>query len=160
GAGRSYHADLPRDSMTIDRMLRDLDELVAVVRGRFGHERVVLLGHSWGTILGTLYTHAHPRKVAAYVGVAQIADFAEGERVSFDWARRQAEERGDAAALRALGEIAPAPGTVDEELELGRWVERFGGSLRGGLSTGSLIWAALRTDEASVVDLVKFGRGN
>ena len=160
GAGRSYSGDLARDSMTIGRMVRDLDELVDSVRARFGHDRVVLLGHSWGTILGTLYAHAHPEKVAAYVGVAQIADFAEGERVSLAWAMRQAEAKDDARALEALRDLEPGPANVDDELELGRWVERLGGSLRGGLSTFSLIWAALRTDEASIVDLVKFGQGN
>ena len=32
--------------------------------------------------------------------------------------------------------------------------------MRGGLSTGKLIWTALRTDEAGLIDLVRFGRGN
>ena len=41
-----------------------------------------------------------------------------------------------------------------------KWVERFGGSFHGNLSTGTLIWNALRTDEANVIDLVKFGQGN
>ena len=39
-------------------------------------------------------------------------------------------------------------------------VERLGGYKRGGLSTGKLIWAALRTNEASLVDLIRFGQGN
>jgi proline iminopeptidase len=160
GAGRSYHSGITRDSMTIARLVRDLDELVDSVRSRFSADRVVLLGHSWGTVLGTLYARDHPEKVAAYVGVAQIADFAEGERVSLAWALRQARDRRDERALRALSAMAPAPRSVADELELGRWVERFGGMRRGGLSTGKLIWAALRTDEASLVDLVKFGRGN
>jgi pimeloyl-ACP methyl ester carboxylesterase len=56
--------------------------------------------------------------------------------------------------------MAPAPRSVDDELALGRWVERFGGMRRGGLSTGKLIWTALRTDEAGLADLVRFGRGN
>lgn len=160
GAGRSFHANVPRSSMTIARMLDDLDELVDTVRARFGAERVVVLGHSWGTILGTMYANAHPEKVLAYVGVAQIANFPEGERRSLEWAINQATTRGDAKALRELRAMLPAPRTVDDELTLGRWVERFGGTLRGGLSTRSLIWAALRTDEAGVVDLVRFGRGN
>lgn len=146
--------------MTIARMLDDLDELVDTVRARFGAERVVVLGHSWGTILGTMYANAHPEKVLAYVGVAQIANFPEGERRSLEWAIDQATTRGDAKALRELRAMLPTPRTVDDELTLGRWVERFGGTLRGGLSTRSLIWAALRTDEAGVVDLVRFGRGN
>ena len=41
-----------------------------------------------------------------------------------------------------------------------KWVERFGGTFHGDLSTGRLIWSALGTDEANWVDLVKFGQGN
>lgn len=160
GTGRSYDSRMSADSLTIRRMLRDLDELIQYVRARFGTDRVLLLGHSWGTILGTRYAHEHPDRVSAYIGVAQIADFREGERISLSWALQQAQRHGDDRALEALRRIAPAPATVDEELELGRWVERFGGSLRGGLSTLKLIWAALRTDEASLVDLWKFGAGN
>jgi pimeloyl-ACP methyl ester carboxylesterase len=74
GAGRSFHSDIPPESMTIEQLLSDLNEVVELVRRRFHQERVVLLGHSWGTILGTMYAHRHPQKVAAYVGVAQIAD--------------------------------------------------------------------------------------
>lgn len=160
GAGRSYHSDIPPSSMTIAQLTADLDQLVDTVRSRFGTDRVALVGHSWGTILGTLYAHEHPEKVSLYVGVAQIADFAHGERRSLEWALRQAETRNDQRALRVLRAMTPAPRSVDEELELGRWVERFGGTLRGGLSTGKLIWAALRTDEAGLMDLVRFGKGN
>ncbi len=160
GTGRSYRRGMPRDSLTIDRLERDLDELVEGLRRRFGVERVVLLGHSWGTILGTRYAAAHPERVAVYVGVAQIADFAAGERLSLQWALEHAERRGDRRALRALRRMAPAPRTVDDELALGRWVEHYGGTLRGGLSTGALIWAALRTSEANLGDLWRFGAGN
>ena len=160
GTGRSYHGDIPRSSMTIEQMLSDLDQLVDTVSSRYGHERVVLLGHSWGTILGTLYAHEHPDKVAAYVGVAQIADFAEGERVSLQWALRAAENRHDTGALKELRAIAPAPRSVDQELALGRIVDRLGGSYAAGLSTGKLIWSALRTDEAGLADVVRFGKGN
>jgi proline iminopeptidase len=39
-------------------------------------------------------------------------------------------------------------------------VERFGGAFHGNLSTGKLMWAVLSTDEANLIDLVKFGQGN
>jgi pimeloyl-ACP methyl ester carboxylesterase len=107
-----------------------------------------------------MYAHEHPEKVFAYVGVAQIANFPEGERLSLEWALDQARSRGNEKAVRELRAMAPGPRTVDEELALGRWVERFGGTLRRGLSTGRLIRAALSTDEAGLLDLVRFGRGN
>jgi pimeloyl-ACP methyl ester carboxylesterase len=160
GTGRSFDPDLAPESMTIERFVQDLDEVVELVRSRFAKPRVVLLGHSWGTILGTLYAQRHPEKVSAYVGVGQIASMPEGERVSWEWALARARERGHAKAIRALEEIGPPPHTVDELFVSRHWVEEFGGSFHGDLTTGRMIWAALSTDEASLWDLVQFGRGN
>lgn len=91
GAGRSYHADIPRASMTLTQFENDLNQVVDLVRRRFGKDRVILLGHSWGTLLGIRYAHDHPEKVAAYVGVGQIANFAEDERLSYAWAVAQTD---------------------------------------------------------------------
>ena len=74
--------------MAIDAFVADLDVVVEQVRRRFHHDRVVLLGHSWGTAIGTLYAAAHPEKVAAYVGIGQIASMPEGVFFflgRFDW---------------------------------------------------------------------------
>jgi proline iminopeptidase len=160
GAGRSFHAAVAPESMTISRMLSDLDEVIDIVRARFGKDKVVLLGHSWGSVLGTLYALQHPEKTAAHVGVAQIVNTAQQRRVSYEFALAAAVRRGDADAIDALHSIGPAPRSVDDVLALGRWTERFGGVFHGKLSTGKLIWAALGTDEANLVDLVQFGRGN
>ncbi|HRC73952.1 MAG TPA: alpha/beta fold hydrolase [Candidatus Competibacter sp.] len=160
GAGRSYHSALPRDSMTIEQFERDLDEVVDRVRQRFGKDRVILLAHSWGTVLGTIYAYRHPEKVAAYIGIGQIADFAEGERLSYDWALSEAVRRRHSRASADLDAMRPGPRSVDEELRKGRWVEAFGGVFHRNLSTGTLIRAALSTDEVNLVDLWKFGRGN
>src|SRR5690606_15705191 len=127
---------------------------------RFHKEKVILLGHSWGTVLGTIYASRHPGKVMAYIGVAQIADVPEGDRLSHEFALGEAEKRNNARAATELKNIGPRPASVDQMLELGAWVERFGGTFRHGLSTGSLILAALETDEANLVDLIRFGQGN
>jgi proline iminopeptidase len=160
GTGRAFHADIAPESMTIARMLGDLDEVVDVVRARFGKEKVVLLGHSWGSVLGTLYAAQHPEKTAAYVGVGQIVNTTEQRRLSYEFALGAAVQRGELDAIDALRSIGPAPRSVDDVLALGRWTERFGGVFHGDLSTGKLIWAALGTDETSLLDLVQFGRGN
>ncbi|ACL55854.1 alpha/beta fold hydrolase [Methylobacterium nodulans] len=160
GAGRSFSPAIPPQSMTIDRLVADLDELIAYVLQRFGHERVILLAHSWGTVIGLLYAHRHPERVAAYVGIAQVADVPAAERIGWEWALAQAQMRGSDRAIAALTRIGPPPHDVAAMLTSRRWVERFGGSFHGGLSTGALIWAALRTSEVTLWDLVLFGRGN
>ena len=161
GTRRSFHSDILPASMTIARFVRDLDEVVDLVRTRFDKDKVVLLGHSWGTVLGTIYTSRHPDKVSAYAGVAQVADVPEGRRLSYKFAVSEAIKRGNSGAVSELETIGPPPyDSVDERLATGKWVEQFGGMFHADLSTGKLIWAALNTDEAGVVDLVKFGKGN
>jgi pimeloyl-ACP methyl ester carboxylesterase len=160
GTGRSYRASIPVESMTLDQFVRDLDEVVDLVRARFDKERVVLLGHSWGSAVGLLYAARHPAKVAAYIGVGQVADMREGERLSYEFALREARRRSHDDATKALERIGAPPHTVSEMLTSRKWVERFGGSFHANLSTGKLIWAALRTDEANLIDLLRFGRGN
>lgn len=160
GTGRSFHSDISPDSMTLVQFLRDLDEVIELVKTRFNTRCVILLGHSWGSALGTIYAFQHPEKVAAYVGIGQAANMPESERLSYDYALTQAVARGNSEALDALRKIGPPPHTVDDMLISRHWVERFGGSFHTDLSMGKLIWAALTTDEANLVDLILFGRGN
>ena len=161
GTGRSFNAGIPPESMTIAQFVGDLDEVVELVRRRFGKDKVVLLGHSWGTVLGTIYASLHPEKISAYVGTAQIADAPQGRRLSYEFAISEARKRGNSSAVSELETIGPPPyASVDEKLATGKWVERFGGMFHANLSTGKLIWAALNTDEANLIDLVKFGQGN
>jgi proline iminopeptidase len=160
GAGRSYHSDIPVETMTIDQFVKDLETLVQSVKNRFGKQKVVLLGHSWGTVLGIIYAHRHPENVAAYVGTGQMVNPVEGERLSYEWALARAQQNKDKKAIAGLRKLGPAPYDVKQKLELDDWVDRFGGQSWEGPSKPELIGASLMTDEMNLIDLVRFGQGN
>lgn len=160
GAGRSYHSNIPVQSMTISQFLCDLNVVIDLVRQRFGKDKVVLLGHSWGTVLGTIYAYQHPEKVSAYVGIGQMVDKRAGDRIQCQFALSGARKRKNRRAVDELQAICPVPPSVDAELTLGGWVAQFGGTFYGNLSKKDLIWAALSTDEANLINLIKFGQGN
>ena len=109
GTGRSFRSDISPASMTIDQFVRDLDEVVELVRRRFEKDKVVLLGHSWGTVLGTIYASRYPEKVSVYVGVGQIADTPQSRRLSYDFAVSEAKKRGNIKAISELERIGPPP---------------------------------------------------
>jgi pimeloyl-ACP methyl ester carboxylesterase len=71
GAGKSCpgvsHAEL-----SLARMLEDTRELILLLRRRFATDRVILVGHSWGSVLGAITAARHPELVRAYVGVSQV----------------------------------------------------------------------------------------
>jgi pimeloyl-ACP methyl ester carboxylesterase len=129
GAGKSFDPGIPRSTMTADRIVADLDELVHAVCDRVGQKKVVLFGHSWGSALGVLYASRFPDKVAAYVGCGQLGDWAAGESASYAWTLAEAERRGHRRAIKQLREIGPPPHTVSRLLVQRTWLARFEGRM-------------------------------
>lgn len=92
GCGRTYYKNESSGAMDIDRMLADTDDVVDHLRERFGQEKVIIIGQSWGTVLGVRYINIHPEKVAAYIGVGQVTDFKQGKLHAAECALIKARE--------------------------------------------------------------------
>ncbi len=101
GCGRSYYrnADVDPDNSTLsfEQQLEDLDALVDYCLERFGQDQVIIIGHSYGSMLGSEYVFAHPEKVSEYIGVGQCVNEVDyyGEVYSYQDALRIANENGD-----------------------------------------------------------------
>jgi pimeloyl-ACP methyl ester carboxylesterase len=109
GAGKSYDRDIPVDSMTLDRFVEDCNELIDYLRNRFHTQKVFLVAHSGGTIIGIKAAYKYPEKIHAYVGVAQVIDEYEGQRVAYDFLVEEAEKSGDVGKLNTIKAIGPPP---------------------------------------------------
>jgi proline iminopeptidase len=134
--GKTYRAnpvETVAPTMTIERMLADTEEMILWARAEFGKERIILLGHSWGSILGLRMAERHPDWLHAYVGVGQGVDVRESERRGWRWTMDQAVAANNHAAIQDLQSIAPyAEGEgeiplVDIFLQR-RWLNAFGGA--------------------------------
>jgi pimeloyl-ACP methyl ester carboxylesterase len=152
GAGKSFDLAIPRSSMTVEQVISDLDELVEAVRERLGTDRVVIFGHSWGSVLGVLYAARFPKKVMAYVGSGQIGNWPAGESASYGWALSEAERRGNRRALSKLRAIGPPPYSAEAVFTEPAWVMRLegGGRPRALWRTGR---ALLGSRESSIFEL-------
>ena len=158
GTGKSFDRDIPKSSMTLDQFLADLDELVEIVRRRFRKEKVVLLGHSWGSALGAIYAARFPEKVSVYVGAAQIGDAAVAESMSYSFGLAEAERHHDRKALRQLRAIGPPPYPARSVFVERRVITRLDQQMRP-----SILWNAGRAlfspPESSIFDLPNLVRG-
>ena len=76
GCGNTYYRNKGKDpnnqTATFPQALEDLDALVDYVCQRFEQEKVIIMGHSYGTLLGSRYAQIHPKKVRHYVGISQV----------------------------------------------------------------------------------------
>ncbi|HJT93119.1 MAG TPA: alpha/beta hydrolase [Mycobacterium sp.] len=158
GAGKSFDRNISRVSMTVEQFITDLDELADAVRMRVGQNKVVIFGHSWGSVLGVLYASRFPQKVAAYVGSGQIGDWPVAESASYAYALAEARRLENRKALRELHSIGPPPYDADCLWTERTWLQRFEGQMspRSLLSWGRI---AVAGPEASIVDLPYLMRG-
>jgi len=160
GTGRSYDSGIPASSMTIGRFASDLDELVAHLQRRFGKQKVVLAGHSWGTSFGVAYAQTHPQNVAAFVGVSQVVNAAAGEKLSYGFTVAEAKRRRNGPALRELAALGGPPYSIESIMTQRKWLEEFGGgSFHKPTSLPNLMWQSFGASEVSLIDGVYFKSG-
>jgi len=152
GTSKSFDRKIPKSSFTIEQFIADLDELVEVVRTRFRKDKVVLYGHSWGSVLGVLYAARFPNKVAAYVGTGQIGEWAAFETASYKFVLAEAERRQHRKAIRELRAIGPPPHAFWDMVVERKWITRFVGIVRG-MSLWRFTRITLGGPEASIFDL-------
>lgn len=76
GCGRTYFKNLDTDpdneTATFEQLQKDLDTLIDYALKRFGQNQVILVGHSFGSMVGSRYAIDHPEKVSYYIGVGQM----------------------------------------------------------------------------------------
>ncbi|MHA4870669.1 alpha/beta fold hydrolase [Duganella sp. PWIR1] len=134
GAGRTYldnDVEAVRPTLRIGRFVDDAVEIAQAISKRYGKRKVILVGHSWGTVVGMRAVLAHPELFHAYVGIGQVISMLDNEKVSFDFAMAQARKENNAKAIKELESIAPYPGNTPitrERIVIERtWAQNYGG---------------------------------
>jgi len=111
GAGRTYGKTGPaiEPTMTIERMSQDGIEVAEYLRRHLGKRKVILMGASWGSILGIMMAHARPDLFYAYVGMAQLVDWWQNLSAAYVRVLQMAEDANDRDTVQALKSIGPPP---------------------------------------------------
>ena len=165
GAGLSWSRKLRGGDMQISRCVEDAHELIDYLKKRFGKTAVYVVGHSWGTALGTLLGQKYPEDVAVYIGMGQFVNGPENEEISYDFVLEEAKRRGDRKALASLERIGrPQNGhyaNLDDLMVQRDLMTKYGGEDYGE-SDGimkSMILPLLRSPEYTLPDLWKYYKG-
>lgn len=164
GAGKSYSADIPEESFNIDQFVSDTIELTGHLIERFETEKIYLLGHSWGSIIGLLAAHQRPDLYHAYIGVAQVVSPAEGEAISYRYMLEAAQAAGDKDATRELVAIEPAPYPMGDDFwdnitTQRKWLSYYGGAVYSGEDLVP-VTMSLFALEYTIGDFFNLVRGN
>lgn len=103
GGGLSYNSDVSLESMTLEQLISDTLQVTAYLRERFGQEKIYLAGHSGGTVLAIHAVAQVPEYYHAYIGIAQITNQKESEKLAHDYMLSKYIESGNKTMVDKLG---------------------------------------------------------
>lgn len=107
GAGKSNPRDFDPATLTLAQFLSDAREVTHHLQTRLDAERILVLGHSWGTMLGARLVARWPQDYAGYIGVGQQVSTARGIEVTLARLAPLIAARARAAHLRWLEQATP-----------------------------------------------------
>ena len=111
GAGRTFRRagdTLPSD-LTVEDIVDDGIAVAELARERLAVEKLIVLGQSWGTVVGIEMVKKRPDLFVAYVGSGQLTSIAAVSTWYYERALTRARETGNAEALEILQRIGPWP---------------------------------------------------
>jgi pimeloyl-ACP methyl ester carboxylesterase len=131
GAGRTFgrNGAAAANTITVDRMVQDGVELAELLSKRLQKDKIVLVGHSWGSILGVFMAKARPELFYAFVGTGQVADPTRNYAVAYAALVDRASRDGNSRALQELNEVGPPPYNDGKGFAVQRkWANLFEGA--------------------------------
>jgi pimeloyl-ACP methyl ester carboxylesterase len=162
GTNLSYSASTPRSSMNMNQIVADAHELVSMLKKRFHRNKIFLLGHSWGSAVGMILASKYPRDFYAYIGVGQVVNMQDNERLSLQFAMQMAQKENNKKAIAELKGILPYPSpksTLKQLYTSRKWMTYYGGEVYRHHDV-STIFAGVADGKNPLYDMKKVDAGS
>jgi pimeloyl-ACP methyl ester carboxylesterase len=159
GAGKSYTPNQATPS--IELMVHDGLEVSDYARSRLHRNKVALVGHSWGSVLGIRMIRARPELFNAWVGTGQIVNMQRNEVAAYAGVLAKARSRADKDGVDALEKSGPPPYSEIRQMGIERrWGMQYEPGLRyGPMGPRGLLAELLTAPDYSLKDVVNYFRG-
>ena len=118
GAGRTFGKNAPaqvnenywiENPLTVDQMTNDGIELSKYLIQRFRKQKIILIGTSWGSVMGATMALKAPALFYAYIGHSQIVNPAEGLVFSYHKVYAMAQAANDKESVDKLVALGLPP---------------------------------------------------
>ena len=153
GAGKTYSRNIPsNESMNVNQIINDAFALIDTIKKRYKQDKIILVGHSFGTYIGSIMVSKRPDLFSAYVSIGQVVDNEKSLILQEAFIREQAEKFGRSEIISAL-EKPTKPGFEN-------WLFEFGGELKESKSFFPLIWSGLQAPEYKLSETLDVANGS
>lgn len=102
GCGISYDSKMDKSLMNVQQFIDDTLIVTDYLRKRFKKEKIYIMGHSWGSVLGILTVQQNPSVFEAYMGIGQVTNQDLSERLGYDFMCKEFMRLNDSKNLIKL----------------------------------------------------------
>jgi pimeloyl-ACP methyl ester carboxylesterase len=134
GAGKSFESINPKSAMTLNQLVEDTREISEYLLKRFKQTKLILVGHSWGSVLGIMAVQKYPQLFKAFVSTGQIVNMVQGVKLSYKWVIGIARSENNEKALKELTAIGEPPFNneqTEKKAIYNKWMKKFGADWHG-----------------------------
>ncbi len=126
GAGMTYGRKPPREDepLTMEQLTADGIAMAEYTIRHLGQRKLLLLGSSWGSMLGIHMAHARPSLFHAYIGAVQVIEHKANDKAFYDVLLQRVRAAGDADAVAKLEAIGAPPWTDPRAFGIARRIDR------------------------------------
>lgn len=97
-------------SGTLEDYMADIDAVIAYLHTVYDFEKIILMGFSWGSLIGAEYAKKHGETVSHYIGVGQFIHYIDGLHYSCEWLRKVVKDApADVEKINAFENSIPDP---------------------------------------------------
>jgi pimeloyl-ACP methyl ester carboxylesterase len=107
GSGMTYSKSTDPSTMTVKQMVEDTHEVTKYLKSRFGQNKIYLIGHSWGSYLCVKTIEKYPENYLAYIGIGQVSNQTESERLAYNYMLTHARDINDKDVIEKLEKQDP-----------------------------------------------------
>jgi len=130
GTGKTARLSNPDPATyNVDQYVRDAEELIEILRKRYGKDRVYVQGISWGSVIGAKLAQKRPDLMHAFISEGQVSSMIEAHAAAHALAVSFAQEEKNQEALEQLRKTQiPSLSLSDEENfqsigVIGKWLD-------------------------------------
>jgi len=160
GAGKSYcKSDC---ELSLDRFIEDTKELAQILSNQFLKNKIYIMGHSWGSLLGLMTAKKYPKLFYAYFGIGQVTNQYEAEKKSLQWIKEQARKNNDLKIVKKLDNLTLPLKNADEKTwnKYGmihrKYLMKYGGSFHQKPNFLKMFIDFIFASEYTIKDKIKF----
>jgi pimeloyl-ACP methyl ester carboxylesterase len=128
GSGKTKVLNQDIFTPSMDMMKQDAEEMLSHLLKRFERKQLILLGNSWGTILGFHLAQTYPDKVQSLIAVSPIINHYESQQLTLTALNTHFNKTQNRKALVQLDSVRIPISNAKQMLILHRWETVFNGS--------------------------------